>query len=52
MLEYVNGIGITKAFGKDKNTVKELNESITKSRKGFLAVENFSSNTVFILVSI
>lgn len=36
MLEYVNGIGITKAFGKDKNTVKELNESITKVAKASL----------------
>ena len=25
MLEYVKGIGVTKAFGKEKNTVKELN---------------------------
>lgn len=50
MLEYVNGIGITKAFGKDQNTVKELNESITKSRKGFLAVEKILVPTQFLFL--
>lgn len=50
MLEYVRGIGITKAFGKDKNTVKELNESITKSRKGFLDVEKILVPTQFMFL--
>lgn len=50
MLEYVRGIGITKAFGKDKNTVKELNESITKSRKGFLDVEKILVPTQFVFL--
>ncbi|UTC76956.1 ABC transporter ATP-binding protein [Treponema sp. OMZ 799] len=52
MLEYVKGIGITKAFGKDRNTVEELNESITQSRKGFLAVEKILVPTqlLFLLV--
>ena len=53
MLEYVRGIGITKAFGKDENTVKELNDSIVESRKGFFAVEkNFSAYTISIHVGI
>lgn len=52
MLEYVKGIGITKAFGKDKNTVKELNESITKSRKGFLAVEKVLVPVQFLFLSV
>lgn len=50
MLEYVRGIGITKAFGKDKNTVKELNESIAKSRKGFLDVEKILVPTQFMFL--
>lgn len=50
MLEYVKGIGVTKAFGKEKNTVKELNESITESRKGFLAVENILVPTQFMFL--
>ncbi len=50
MLEYVRGIGITKAFRKDKNTVKELNESITKSRKGFLDVEKILVPTQFMFL--
>ena len=50
MLEYVRGIGITKAFGKDKNTVKELNENITKSRKGFLDVEKILVPTQFMFL--
>ena len=50
MLEYVKGIGVTKAFGKEKNTVKELNESITESRKGFLAVEKILVPTQFMLL--
>ena len=50
LLEYVRGIGITKAFGKDKNTVKELNESIAKSRKGFLDVEKILVPTQFMFL--
>ena len=50
MLEYVKGIGVTKAFGKEKNTVKELNESITESRKGFLAVEKILVPTQFMFL--
>ena len=51
MLEYVRGIGITKAFGKDKNTVKELNESITKSRKGFMFLLVFKIGICVIILS-
>ena len=50
MLEYVKGIGITKAFGKDQNTVKELNESITESCKGFLDVEKILVPTQFLFL--
>ena len=50
MLEYVRGIGITKAFGKDQNTVNELNKSITESRKGFLAVEKILVPTQFLFL--
>ncbi len=50
MLEYVKGIGVTKAFGKDENTVKELNESITESRRGFLAVEKNLVPTQFLFL--
>jgi len=53
IIEYVKGIGIIKAFGKDENTVKELNDSIAESRKGFFAVEkNFSTYTISISVGI
>ncbi|MCU9533679.1 ABC transporter ATP-binding protein [Streptococcus sp. CSL10205-OR2] len=47
MLEYVKGIGVTKAFGKDQNTVKELKTSISNSREGFLAVEKILVPTQF-----
>ena len=50
MLEYVRGIGVTKAFGKDKNTVKELNKSIAESRKGFLSVEKILVPTQFLFL--
>lgn len=50
MLEYVRGIGITKAFGKDQNTVKELKQSITESRRGFLAVEKSLVPTQFLFL--
>lgn len=52
MLEYVKGIGVTKAFGKDENTVKELNESIAESRKGFLSVEKILVPTQFLFLSV
>lgn len=50
MLEYVRGIGITKAFGKDENTVKELSDSIVESRKGFFAVEKILVPTQFLFM--
>ena len=39
VLEYVQGMGVTKAFSKDESTLKKLEESIENSRKGFLNVE-------------
>ena len=41
---------IGKAFGKDKNTVKELNKSIAESRKGFLSVEKILVPTQFLFL--
>ena len=39
VLEYVQGIGVVKAFGKTGEAVKNVTESIEKSKKGFFAVE-------------
>lgn len=50
IIEYVKGIGIIKAFGKDENTVKELNDSIAESRKGFFAVEKILVPTQFLFL--
>ena len=50
IIEYVKGIGIIKAFGKDENTVKELNDSIVESRKGFFAVEKILVPTQFLFL--
>ena len=50
IIEYVKGIGIIKAFGKDENTVKELNDSIVESRKGFFAVEKILVPTQFLFM--
>lgn len=50
VLEYVKGIAITKSFGKNENTAKELKTSITKSRKGFLSVEHILIPTQFIFL--
>ena len=38
-LEYVKGISVLKAFGKNKEIAKELEESISATRKGFLDIE-------------
>lgn len=38
-LEYVKGISVLKAFGKNKEVAKELEESISATRKGFLDIE-------------
>ena len=39
ILEYVQGIGVVKAFGRTKEAVKNVTESIEKSKEGFFAVE-------------
>ena len=38
-LEYVKGISVLKAFGKNKEVAKELEDSISATRKGFLDIE-------------
>ena len=38
-LEYVKGISVLKAFGKNKEIAKELEDSISATRKGFLDIE-------------
>ena len=38
-LEYVKGISVLKAFGKNKEIAKELEERISATRKGFLDIE-------------
>ncbi|MGP1434008.1 MAG: ABC transporter ATP-binding protein [Catonella sp.] len=38
-LEYVKGISVLKAFGKNKEVAKELEESISATRRGFLDIE-------------
>lgn len=52
MLEYVRGIGVTKAFGADEKTLGELNRSISESRKGFLAVEKILVPVQFLFLSV
>ena len=39
ILEYVQGIGVVKAFGRTSEAVKNVTESIKKSKTGFFAVE-------------
>ncbi|MGP1455540.1 MAG: ABC transporter ATP-binding protein [Treponema sp.] len=39
ILEYVQGIGVVKAFGRTGEAVKNVTESIEKSKTGFFAVE-------------
>ena len=39
ILEYVQGIGVVKAFGRTAQAVKNVTESIEKSKTGFFAVE-------------
>ncbi|MGP1612526.1 MAG: ABC transporter ATP-binding protein [Catonella sp.] len=38
-LEYVKGISVLKAFGKNKEVAKELEDSISATRRGFLDIE-------------
>jgi ATP-binding cassette subfamily B protein IrtB len=38
-LEYVKGLGVIKSFGKGKEMLSELDNSIYENRKGFLNVE-------------
>lgn len=38
-LEYVKGISVLKAFGKNREIAKELEDSISATRKGFLDIE-------------
>lgn len=52
MLEYVRGIGVTKAFGTDEKTLGELNDSISESRRGFLAVEKILVPVQFLFLSV
>jgi len=39
ILEYVQGIGVVKAFGRTSEVIKNVTESIKKSKTGFFAVE-------------
>nr|WP_298680780.1 ABC transporter ATP-binding protein [uncultured Treponema sp.] len=39
ILEYVQGIGVVKAFGRTSEAIKNVTESIKKSKTGFFAVE-------------
>ena len=39
VLEYVQGIGVVKAFGKTGEAIKNVTESIEKNKTGFFAVE-------------
>ena len=38
-LEYVKGISVLKAFGKNKEVAKEVEDSISETKKGFLDIE-------------
>lgn len=38
-LEYVQGIGVIKAFGQGNKAIDSINKTISQSRKGFLDVE-------------
>ena len=39
VLEYVQGVGVVKAFGRTSEAIKNVTESIKKSKTGFFAVE-------------
>lgn len=38
-LEYVKGISVLKAFGKNREGVSDINDSISQTRKGYMDVE-------------
>lgn len=52
MVEFIKGIGVIKAFGKSKSALSEIETTIDKNRKGFLAVEKTltPATILFILV--
>jgi hypothetical protein len=52
VLEYVNGISVLKAFGKNKEVMSELETAISDTRKGFLNVEKVIAPVQFAYVLI
>lgn len=52
MLEYIQGLVVSKIFGGGKATSNELNQSICEAHKGFLAVEKIlvPTQALFLLV--
>lgn len=51
-LEYIKGISVIKSFGKGKEMIAELDESITENRKGFIKVEKTVAPAALIFLSI
>ena len=51
-LEYVKGISVIKSFGKGKEMIAELDNSILENRKGFINVEKTVAPAVLIFLSI
>ncbi len=51
-LEYVKGISVLKAFGKNKEAAKDLHDSISETRKGFLDIEKVMAPIQLLYLSV
>lgn len=51
-LEFVKGISVIKSFGKGKEMIAELDDSILENRKGYLAVEKTIAPAILVFLSI
>lgn len=52
ILEYVNGISVLKAFGKNRQGVSNVESSISDTRKGYLKVEKVVAPVQFLYLSV
>lgn len=51
-LEYVKGISVLKAFGKNKEAAAELQTTIAETRKGFLDIEKITAPIQLLYLSV
>lgn len=51
-LEYVKGISVLKAFGKNKEAAAELQTAIAETRKGFLDIEKITAPIQLLYLSV